>query len=53
VLEEHVSKNVDDNIRDIAVIVGAAHVTAFSRQMVAIADLVFLGSSMVFIEGFR
>lgn len=52
-LEEHVSQNLNDHIRHIAVVVSAAHVTAFSRQMVAIADFVFLGPSVVFIERFR
>jgi hypothetical protein len=51
VLEEHKSQNLNDRVRHIAVVIRAAHITTFSRQVIAVADLGFFCSSVVFIEG--
>lgn len=50
-LEEDVSEDFDDSIRDITVVILTAHITALAGEVVAIAHSVFLGSAMIFVKG--
>jgi hypothetical protein len=51
VLEKYKSQNLDDGIGHIAVVIQAAHITTFSRQVVAVADFGFFCPRTIFIEG--
>lgn len=53
VLEKHVAQYFNDGIGDVGVIVRAAHVSAFTRKVIAIANFVLLCPNMVFIICFR
>jgi hypothetical protein len=52
VLKEHPSQDLDNGVGDIGVVIRATHVSTFSGQVVAIADLVLLCPSVVFTKRF-
>lgn len=53
VLEREVPEYLDDGVRYIAVVIWAAHITTLSRQMIAVADLGFLGPAVVTVHSIR
>lgn len=52
-LAQEVSHDLDDSVGDIGVVVGTTHITTFSGQMIAVADFVFVGPSMIRSHSFR